>query len=222
MNLKELVAKLPEADREEGEKAIQAAVLAGDKLAGIDSEEKAREFILKTPILKTAMDAYTGKAVTAHDERFTKEKLPTLIEAEIKRRNPEKDPLRIELDAMKAEREAEKAELKRERLKALAIKRAADAGIPADDIERFIDEDEDRTTASVEAFAKRWKAYSDKAVETALKDKLGNNGAPRGGNPPAPPADLMTRYKEALKDPKRADEALVLHEQLEIAARQGA
>ncbi|MBE3040426.1 MAG: hypothetical protein IMZ62_16645, partial [Chloroflexi bacterium] len=62
------------------------------------------------------------------------------------------------------------------------------------------------------------KAYRDAGIESALKERLGNNGQPRGGNVP-PVADLQTRYHDALKDPKRADEALVLHEQLEQAAR---
>jgi hypothetical protein len=221
VNLKELIAKLPEDVREAGERVIQEAIVAGNPIAGIDTKEKAVEFIGKNPLFDAAAMYLKTTAIELHDAKFQKDKLPGIVEAEIKKRNPEKDPLRIELDAMKAEREAEKAELKRERLKALAIKRAADAGIPADDVERFIDEDEDRTTASVDAYAKRWKAYSDKAVEAALKERLGNNGQPRGGNA-APPADLESRYKEALKDPKRADEALVLHEQLEIAARQGA
>lgn len=185
MNLKELVAKLPESDRGEAERVIQEAIVAGNPLAGIDSNEKAMAYIQGNRYFKGALDSEISAKVVAHDERFTKEKLPGLVEAEIKKRNPEKDPLRIELDALKAEREAEKAELKRERLKALAIKRAADAGIPADDIERFIGEDEDRTGAAVDAFAKRWKAYSDKQVEAALKDKLGNNGAPNGGGNPA-------------------------------------
>jgi len=100
-----------------------------------------------------------------------------------------------ELEARDAKREAE---IKRERLMNVAVKKAADMGIPIEDIHRFIDEDEDRTGTAVEAFAKRWKAFSEKAVETALKEKLGNNGQPRGGNTPAP-ADLKTQYEAASK-----------------------
>jgi hypothetical protein len=218
MNLKELVAKLPEADRGEAEKAIQEAIVAGNPLAGIDSNEKAAAYIQGNRYFKGALDAEISARVISHDERFQKEKLPGLVEAEIKKRNPEKDPLRIELDALKAEREAEKAELKRERLKALAIKRAADEGIPVDDIERFIGEDEDRTAASVDGFAKRLKAYADAKVEAALKEKLGNNGQPRGGNAPQAPGDLESQYLAAVKD-GNADLALVLQGKLQAAGR---
>jgi hypothetical protein len=200
MNLKELVAKLPEADRGEAEKAIQEAIVAGNPLAGIDSNEKAAAYIQGNRYFKGALDAEISARVISHDERFQKEKLPGLVEAEIKKRNPEKDPLRIELDALKAEREAEKAELKRERLKALAIKKAADAGIPADDIERFIDEDEDRTGAAVDGYAKRWHASVDKAVEAKLKERLGNNGIPKNGDP----SKAMTREAFGKLAPKDA------------------
>ena len=219
MNLKDVIAKLPEGDRAEAEKVVQEAIAAGNPLAGVTTKEQAAEFISKNQIFKAALDAEISLKVAAHDERFTKEKLPGIVEAEIKKRNPEKDPLRVELDTLKAEREAEKAELKRERLKALAIKKAAEAGIPADDIERFIDEDEDRTGASVEAFAKRWKAFSDKAVETALKEKLGNNGAPRGGNP-ATPTDLKSQYDAAIAA-GNADLALAIQGRMQSAAEIG-
>lgn len=216
MNLKDVIAKLPEADRGEAEKAIQEAIVAGNPIAGIDTKEKAVEFIGKNPLFDAAAMYLKTTAIELHDAKFQKEKLPGLVEAEIKKRNPEKDPLRIELDAIKAEREAEKAELKRERLRNLAVKKAADAGIPVDDIERFIDEDEDRTGAAVDAFAKRWKAYSDKAVETALKEKLGNNGQPRGGSV-TPPGDLESQYTAAVAA-GNADLALVLQGKLQALA----
>jgi hypothetical protein len=200
LNLKELVGKLPEADRTEGERVIQEAIKAGNPIAEIVTREAALAYIVKNDVFKAALEEEIRSKVASHDEKFQKEKLPGLVEAEIKKRNPEKDPLRIELDALKAEREAEKAELKRERLKALAIKKAADAGIPADDIERFIDEDEDRTGAAVDGYAKRWHASVDKAVEAKLKERLGNNGIPKNGDP----SKAMTREAFGKLAPKDA------------------
>lgn len=200
MNLKDVIAKLPEADRADAEKVIQEAIAAGNALAGIDSKEKAAELIASNQYLKAAKDAEISRTIEKHDAEFAKDKLPGIVEAEIKKRNPEKDPLRIELDALKAEREAEKAELKRERLRALAIKKAADAGIPADDIERFIDEDEDRTGAAVDGYAKRWHASVDKAVEVKLKERLGNNGIPKSGDP----SKAMTQEAFSKLAPKEA------------------
>ncbi|MCK9361828.1 DUF4355 domain-containing protein [Patescibacteria group bacterium] len=221
MNLKDLVGKLPEADRPAAEAAIQEAILAANPVAGIDSKEKAAEYIGKNQYFKAALDAGVSLGVEAHDKKFMAEKFPKLVEAEVKKlTGPETDPIKIELAQIKAEREAEKAEAKRDKLRALAIKLAADEKIPVAHIERFIDEDDEKTTASVKAYAKHLKDYAKAETEAALKERLGNTGTPRGGAA-IPPADLKTRYAEALKDPKRADEALALHEQLEQAARAG-
>lgn len=218
LNLKELIGKLPEGDRADGERAIQEAVTASNPVAAITTREAAFEFITKNGFFKAALDEEIRSKVADHDARFMKDKLPGLVEAKVKELNPPTDPRDIKL----AEFEAKLAERDRKELQAnqrtIALKLAASEGIPVDDIERFIGDDDIKTTAAVKAYAARVKAFADARVEAALKEKLGNNGQPRGGNI-TPPADLEARYKEALRDPKRADEALVLHEQLETQAR---
>jgi len=195
MNLKDVIAKLPEADRGEAEKVIADAIAAGNPLAGIDSQEKAAELIKSNPWLKSAKDAEISKTIEAHD----KDVIPKKVKDEMAKLNaPETDPLKLRVAELEARDKQREADIKRERLMNVAVKKAADMGIPIEDIHRFIDEDEDRTGAAVEAFAKRWKAYSEKAVEAALKEKLGNNGQPRGGNT-TPPADLKTQYEAASK-----------------------
>jgi len=224
MNLKDVIAKLPEADRGEAEKAIQEAIVAGNPIAGIDTKEKAVEFIAKNAVFEQAAMFLKTKAIELHDEKFKTETLPKLVEAEIKKRNPEKDPLLIKVEAMEAERAAEKAELKRERLTNLAIKKAGEEEIPSSWINRFIDEDEDRTAVSVSSHAKELKAWRDKAVETALKEKLGNNGQPRGGNTP-PPAGKLAELQAAytgLMGQKRFQEALKVQAEIaELGAKNG-
>jgi hypothetical protein len=176
MNLEEIVALVPEDKRE----AVKGEFASFVK---IGSREDAEKIAAEHPHMKSAFDAGISRAVQSHDEKFQKDKVPALVEAEIKKRNPEKDPLRIELDTLKAEREAEKAELKREKLKALAVKLAADEGIPVDDVDRFIDADDDATTASVKAYAKRLKAFRDSAIDMELKKRFGNQAPPKTGNP---------------------------------------
>jgi len=217
-SLKEIVGMLPEAERSDAEKVIQEAIDAGNPIAGVDSNEKAASYIQGNKFFKGALDSEISVKIAAHDEKFVKEKLPGLVDAKIKELNPPTDPRDVKL----AEFEKKLADRDRKELEAkqreLAFKLAASEGIPVDDIERFIADNDDATTAQVKAYATRVKAFADAKVEAALRERLGNNGQPRGGNTP-PPADIMTRYKEALKDPKRADEALALHEQLEAAAR---
>ena len=75
-----------------------------------------------------------------------------------------------------AQRAAEEAEAKREGLRALAAKTAADEGITLDP-ERFIGTDEETTRTLVLAEAQRFKTYA----ESVLKAKFGNTGVPQGG-----------------------------------------
>jgi len=218
MNIKDVIAKLPEADRGEAEKAIQEAIVAANPVAGIDSNEKAAAFIQGNKFFKGALDSEISVKIASHDEKFVKDKLPGLVDAKIKELNPPKDPRDIEIADIKkqlAERDRKELEAKQ---REIALKIAIAEGIPGEHVERFIADNDEATTAQVKAYAAQVKAFADAKVEAALKDKLGNNGQPRGGNVP-PPADLEVRYKEALRDPKRADEALVLHEQIEAQAR---
>lgn len=216
MNLKDIIAKLPEAERAEAEKAIQDAIVAANPVAGITSKEQAAEFISKNPFFKGALDSEISVKIAAHDDRFMADKLPKLLEAEVKKlTGPETDPIRIELNALKAEREAEKAELKREKLTAAALKIALAEGIPGEDVARFIADDEDKTAETVKAYASRLKAYRDAAVESALKERLGNNGQPKGGTSPTP-TGLKEQYDAAMTA-GNADLALAIQSRMQAA-----
>lgn len=218
MNLKDIISKLPETDREEAEKAIADAVAAGNQLAGINSKEAAAEFISKNAFFKAALDSEISKSVAAHDERFIKEKLPGLVDAKVKELNPPKDPRDIEIAEIKkqlAERDRKELEAKQ---RELALKLAASEGIPVEGIERFIADNDDATTSQVKAYAAQVKAFANSRVEAALKEKLGNNGQPRGGNTP-PPADLQTQYEAARKAGNGA-EMLRLKELIRATSKQ--
>jgi anaerobic selenocysteine-containing dehydrogenase len=207
LKLTDIIAKLPEADRAEAEKAIGEAVAAGNILAGIDTQEKAFEFIKKTPIFRSAFDAEISNTVKAHDEKFIAEKVPKLVEAEIKKLNgPETDPIKLELAQIKAELEAKKTEERKAKQLSIALKLAADEKIPADDIERFIGEDDKATSESVKAYAARIKAWTQSQTDAVLKEKLGNVGRPTGGlaaTPGSKLANLEVAYKEAQKAGQR-------------------
>jgi len=199
MNLKDVIAKLPEADRAEAEKAITDAIAAGNPLAGVTTNEQAAEFIRKNPLFKGAHDSDISVKVEEHDKRFMADKFPKLLEAEIKKlTGPETDPLKIRIAELEAKDTKREAEATRDKQRAVALKLAAAEGIPVDDIERFLGEDDAKTTESTTAYAKRMKAWRDEAVEKALKERLGNVGAPKGGTV-IPPADLKTQYEAAAK-----------------------
>lgn len=216
MNLKDVIARLPEADRAEAERAIQEAIVAANPIAGVDSNEKAWAFIQENRFFRGAHDAEISRSNAAHDEKFKKETLPGLVDAKIRELNPPKDPRDVEIAEIRkqlAERDRRELEGKQ---KEIALKIAASEGIPIEDIERFIADNDDATAAQVKTYAKRLKDFRDAAIEAEKGKWFGNTGLPRTGNTP-PPADLKTRYDEALKA-GRADEALALHSQLEALA----
>ena len=95
MNLKELVGKLPEADRPAAEAAIQEAITAANPVAGIDSKEKAFEFIGKNQHFKDALNSQVGVEVATHDKKFMAEKAPdqATVAASMKQRNALAEPL---------------------------------------------------------------------------------------------------------------------------------
>ena len=115
---------------------------------------------------QSSFDSAVGKAVTNHDEKFKKEKLPKLIDEAVKAKaseglTPEQKQLRelqAQLDAMKAEKaEALRLEANRNKLK--------ESGLNTD-LARFIKEDSD-----IDFF----KNLINNSVKAEVKNKLGNS-----------------------------------------------
>jgi DNA-binding transcriptional MerR regulator len=113
------------------------------------------------------------------------------LQAEVaKLTGPETDPIKIALAKERQERladkavwEKERAEAKRDKLLVKAIEIASKEGVPTAHIKRFLEDDEDATVASVNAFVKDWKESVSAGVEKGLKEKFGNTGTPKGGTP---------------------------------------
>ena len=115
---------------------------------------------------QSSFDSAVGSAVTKHDEKFKREKLPGIIEDAIKAKaseglTPEQKQLRelqAQLDAMKAEKaEALRLEANRNKLK--------ESGLNTD-LARFIKEDSD-----IDFF----KNLINDSVKTEVKQKLGHS-----------------------------------------------
>ena len=115
---------------------------------------------------QSSFDSAVGSAVTKHDEKFKREKLPGIIEDAIKAKSneglsPEQvqlKELQAQLDAMKAEKaEALRLEANRNKLK--------ESGLNTD-LARFIKEDSD-----IDFF----KNLINDSVKTEVKQKLGHS-----------------------------------------------
>ena len=115
---------------------------------------------------QSSFDSAVGSAVTKHDQKFMKEKFPTLLEEEIKKRDTSDltpDQLKIkELEEKMAKYEAEKAESLRLETNRSKLK---DNGLNTD-LARFIKEDSD-----IDFF----KNLINDSVKAEVKNKLGHS-----------------------------------------------
>ena len=132
---------------------------------------------------QSSFDSAVGSAVTKHDQKFMKEKFPTLLEEEIKKRdtsNLTPDQLKIkELEEKMAKYEAEKAESLRLETNRSKLK---ESGLNTD-LARFIKEDSDINF---------FKNLINDSVKAEVKNKLGNSSY----RPPVVDNNLSTITKK--------------------------
>ena len=202
MDITEIVAMIPEDKREPVKAELAAYVKIG---AREDAEKLAREH----PHVKSVVDSWISKAVQSHDERFVAEKLPSLVEGEILKRNPPKDPR----DQKLAEMESKMKDMERQGIikeqTARAIAKAAEAGIPADIARRYIGATDAETDAAIESLAGALVPWRDAFAKQAVLERIGNNGTPRAGNTPDAKKLMEQRYAELLAQGKREEAAAV-------------
>ena len=132
---------------------------------------------------QSSFDSAVGKAVTNHDEKFKKEKLPKLIDEAVKAKTsegltPEQKQLRElqeQLEQMKLEKaKAELLEANRNKLKGQGLDTS---------LAKYINSDEDI------AF---FKELIGNSVQAGIKEKLGNSNY----KPPASSRDVNSITKE--------------------------
>jgi len=217
MTLKDVVILLPEDKRTEAEKTISDAIATANPTQGIITKEQAFEFIQKTGVFRSALDAEVARAVTAHDQKFQGEKLPGIIEEELRKRNPPKDPRDVEIQKLTERINAQERATLTEKQKTLALRVASEKGIPVDFVERFIGENDEATTTQIGRFADVIVKWRDDSTTKILQEKLGSNALPKGGNTQLP-QDLKAQYELAEKA-GNADLALAIKEQMLSEAR---
>ena len=132
---------------------------------------------------QSSFDSAVGSAVTKHDQKFMKEKFPTLLEEEIKKRdtsNLTPDQMKIkELEEKMAKYEAEKTEALRLETNRNKLK---DNGLNTD-LAKYIKTDDD-----IDFF----KNLINDSVKAEVKNKLGNSSY----RPPVVDNNLNTITKE--------------------------
>ena len=115
---------------------------------------------------QSSFDSAVGKAVTNHDEKFKKEKLPKLLEEEVQKKlnadlTPEQQQIR------KLQEKIEKMELEKTKAELLEANRNKLKGQGLDtSLAKYINSDEDITF---------FKELIGNSVQAGIKEKLGNS-----------------------------------------------
>ena len=127
-------------------------------------------------LLQPKLDSYFNKGL----ETWKTNNIEKLLDAEIKKRFPEKDQKDIELEKVKAELENIKASALRKELMNKALLIADEKKLPKDIVNFFIGVDEETTNKNLEAL----ESVFSKHVETLVQERLKGNSytPPKGGD----------------------------------------
>ncbi len=200
-----------------GDELIQA-ILAKTAPRPEITEEEWLEWGKKNPEnekVDSLFDSRVSKAVVNFEEKFTKEKLPLLVEEEYKKRNPGETPESEDVRNLKNEiRELkdEGAEAKRKSMNNYATAVVTGKMYPGFDPSKFIGATEEETKANLEAQATSFEEYVSERIQTEVDKVKGETTPPRSGtedeeNPflPGPGFNLTKQGILAKKDPEKAE-----------------
>ena len=135
---------------------------------------------------QSSFDSAVGRAVTNHDEKFKREKLPGIIEDAIKAKaNEGLTPEQVQLKELQAQLDAMKAEKEQAELLNANVRKLREVGLNTD-LARFIKEDSD-----IDFF----KNLINDSVKAEVKNKLGHSSYKL----PAVDNNLNTITKEQFK-----------------------
>ena len=205
-------AMIPEDKRE----AFKGAV---DGLVKIDSREVAEKIAGDNPHFKSVIDAAISRAVASHDDKFKAEKLPTLVEDEIKKRAPKpKDPelaaLYEQVNALKADKEKADKELFRSNQLAKVLPKITELGLPAELADRLIGNDDADTDAIVDKFYKAVAKSREDHATKILRERFGNQATPTmGAAKPSTIESLKSQYNDLMAK-KQFQQAILVSDQI--------
>lgn len=192
--MEELI-KWIKANIKDGVDISQAETLAKglNPLSGVDSIEKAAEFIKKTDVLQRAFDSLQSKAAAAHDEKFRAEKLPLLLKEHEEKIRKELNPEETEEQKMIREQQerikALEAKDQRTALESQLREKAKEIGYIGSP-ERFAIYGED-AIKQLESEAARIKTAIDERVSSDIKKLYGDVKPPQTNQ--TDPSKTITR-----------------------------
>jgi hypothetical protein len=177
------------ANSKDGADITEFEKLAMDySIEGIDSKEKAVDFMKKNPAFNSGLDYYTSEAVKNHDLKFQKEKLPAMLETERQKIKDELNPPETEAEKKLRDMEKTLTEMKQKEIRLETEKtlrsKAKELGYPEDKAERFAVYGENAITM-LEDEAKYLGETVNGMLEGEIKKRFGSNVPPqRSGQTP--------------------------------------
>ena len=162
MTLQELKTFLESAD---GKTEEVTAYLRGLFPADL----KAAQAFAETAEGKSWLDSVKDKHLQKGLETWKANNLETLLEAEVKKLFPEKDPKEIEVEKLKSEITTMKTEKQREALQNKAMRLAGEKGLPLELVSFFVGESEEATQQNLGKLEETFASAVQKSLETRLK-----------------------------------------------------
>ena len=162
MTLQELKTFLESAD---GKTEEVTAYLRG--LFPVDL--KAAQAFAETAEGKSWLDSVKDKHLQKGLETWKANNLEPLLEAEIKKRFPEKDAKEIEMEKLKSEITTMKTEKQREALQNKAMRLAGEKGLPLELVSFFVGENEEATQQNLGKLEETFASAVQKSLEARLK-----------------------------------------------------
>lgn len=205
-------ALIPEDKRE----SFKAAVSQFDGAVKIDSRETVERLASENQFVKSAIDAAISKAVESHDVKFKAEKLPGLIQDELKKTAPKpKDPEVLALyEQVKALTDAN-AKAERDMFVsnqlAKVLPKITELGLPADLADRLIGNDDADTDAIVDKFYKAVAKSREDHATKILRERFGNQATPTmGAAKPSTIEALKSQYNDLMAK-KQFQQAIMIN-----------
>lgn len=162
MTLQELKTFLESAD---GKTEEVTAYLRGLFPADL----KAAKVFAETAEGKSWLDSVKDKHLQKGLETWKANNLETLLDAEVKKRFPEKDPKEIEVEKLKSEITTMKTEKQREALQNKAMRLAGEKGLPLELVSFFVGENEEVTQQNLGKLEETFASAVQKSLEARLK-----------------------------------------------------
>ena len=175
--------KLPEDIRE----AFKAEI---SKYVQVDSREAAKALLTTNPHFSAEFQSALSLKHEDSMKRFQAEKMPALIEEEIKKRGT-KQPWEIEIEKLKSEAAEKDRQLTLRERKAQAIAELSKIGLDPDLADFVLDEDEAQFKGKIEKLTGKVTSWRDAEIKKAGIKAYGQ-GTPVAGSPGSVDFSKMT------------------------------